>query len=185
MDQVIGEISRFQLDLDAVAVSGERAGHDDVAFDPGRSEPENAVGPFELRIEVRFDDLFLAREPRERLLFAQIFDRLLAGDCPVGLASPAGGGERLGVARGDANFVDMLAEPNIRCPAAELGAARDVENSPPMPPTAGNNASASVVKPRVPPASQIPGPRHAAVDRICHTRSHVVEHGVWPNQYRL
>jgi len=74
VNQVVGEIGRFQLDLDPVAVPGQRSGHDNVTFDPGRSEPEDAVGPFELWVEVRFDDLFFACEPRERFLFAQMLN---------------------------------------------------------------------------------------------------------------
>src|SRR6202007_1788190 len=102
-----------------------------------------------------------------------------------GLAGPTRRGERLGVARGDPDLVDVLAEPDIRRPAAELGAARDVEDRHPIPPMPGNNDDALTVTSRFSTPSQTPGSRHAAADRIRHPCSHLVEHGVWPNQYRL
>ena len=46
---------------------------------------------------------------------------------PVGFAGPAGGGERLWVALGDPDLVDMLAEPDIGRPFAQLDAARDID----------------------------------------------------------
>src|ERR1700752_4106103 len=39
----------------------------------------------------------------------------------------------------------MLAQADVPGPPAELGAARDVEDSHPVPPIAGNNGNASVV----------------------------------------
>ena len=89
MDQVVGEISRLQLDLDPVALPCEGSRHDNVILDPVRSEPEYSAGPFEFRVKVRVDDLFLAREPCKRLLLAETFDFLLAGDGPIGLSGPA------------------------------------------------------------------------------------------------
>src|SRR5207253_435366 len=107
------------LDFDPIAVAGEGAGHDDVALDPRRGEPEYPGGALQLRVEVRINHLFLARETRQRLLLPETLDRLLAGDGPIGFTGPACSGERLGIALGDADLVDMLAEADIPRPAAE------------------------------------------------------------------
>src|SRR5262249_22897984 len=129
------------------------------------------------------DHLFLAREPCKRFLLAETFDRPCSRDGPVGLSGPADRGKRFGVALGNSDFIDMLAESDIRCPAAELGAASYVKNSHPNSPRSGNNYDALTVTSPYSTPLQTPGTGHAAAYRICYHCSHLVEHGVWPNQY--
>src|SRR5581483_4406015 len=126
VDQVGGEIRRLQLEVAAVALAGEGAGDGDVVLDPLLGQAEDALGALELGVEVRVDHLLLARQARQRLRFAQPLDRLLPDDGPVALAGPAGGGERPGIAVGDADLVDMLAEADIGSPARQLAAARHI-----------------------------------------------------------
>src|SRR5207244_9795805 len=136
VDQIIGEISWLQLDLDPVALAGKRTGHNDVTLDPRRDQPKHAPGTLQLWVKVWVDDLFLPSQPRERLFLVETLDRLLAGDYPIALPGPACGGERLGITLGDADLVDMLAEADVRGPPAKFGAARDVEDRHPVSPIA-------------------------------------------------
>src|SRR5207237_10005535 len=85
VDQIVGEISRLQLDLDPVALAGKRTGHNDVTLDPRRDQPKHARGTLQLWIKVWVDDLFLPSQPRERLFLVETLDRLLAGDSPIAL----------------------------------------------------------------------------------------------------
>src|SRR5436190_5312955 len=68
--QIGGEIGRLQLQIDPVAVAGERARDDDVVLDRGGGQPKHAEGALQLRIDVRVDHLFLALEPVERLFLS-------------------------------------------------------------------------------------------------------------------
>src|SRR5207302_3020969 len=115
-------------DLDAVALACQRPRHDDVVLDPGGGEPKDAGRSPQLWVEVRIDHLFLAAEPIERLRLAQILDRGLAHDRPIGLAGPTRRSQRLWIALGHPDLVDIFAEPDIGGPAAELGAAGNVKN---------------------------------------------------------
>ena len=54
-----------------------------------------------------------------RLGLGEPLDLVLAHDLPIGFAGPAGGGQRLRVILADAQFVDVLAEPDIGRPAGE------------------------------------------------------------------
>src|SRR5713101_1571295 len=125
--QIGGEIGRAQLHVAAVAVAGESARDDDVVLDMVGDDPEHSGGALELRVEVRVDHLFLPGEPFVRFGLAQPVDLLLAHDLPIGFAGPAGGGQRLRVIVRDAQFVEVLAEPDIGGPAGELGAACDIK----------------------------------------------------------
>src|ERR1051325_11440415 len=132
--QISGEIRRLQLEVDPVAVAGKRARDDNMVLDRGGGQAEHAEGALQFRIDVRVDHLFLALEPVERLFLAQALDRFAADDLPIGFAGPAGRGERFGVIVADADFVDVLAEPDIGGPAAERGAACDIKyRHPPLP----------------------------------------------------
>ena len=55
------------------------------------------------------------------------FDLFAAYDLPIGFAGPPGGGQRLRVILGDAQFVEVFAEPYIAGPACEFGAACDIK----------------------------------------------------------
>jgi hypothetical protein len=85
----------------------------------------NAGIAFELGIEVGVDHPFLAGEALHRLLFAEPLDIASADDFPVALAGPTSRGEGLRIDIGDADFVDVLAQPDIRSPAAEFDATCD------------------------------------------------------------
>jgi hypothetical protein len=139
MDQIVGEIGWPQLDLSPVAFPSQRAFDNDVVFDSRRGEAEHTGSALQLGVEARFDHLFLARQLVERFVFAQTFHGLLARDGPVALAGPSGRRKGLWVALGNSDFVHIFAKPDIRGPAAEFRAARDVEDRQFLPPLQGRN----------------------------------------------
>src|SRR5262249_30479333 len=80
---------------------------------------------FELWVEVWIYHPFLAGEPIHGLFLAQAFDRPFAHDSPIRFPGPTCDGDRLRIPVGDPDLIDLLAEADIRRPAAELCAARN------------------------------------------------------------
>lgn len=136
MDQIIGIIGRLQPQLGAVAFTRQGSRHDNVVLDPFGGEAEHSGCSLELRVEIGVNHLFLASKPIERPLLAEVPDLALADNRPVRFSRPAGRREGLRIAIGNPDLVDIFAEPDIRCSAAELDAARNIENAHFLPPNA-------------------------------------------------
>src|SRR5215470_5030874 len=126
-DEIIGEIRRLELELDALRLTRERAAHEDVVLDMRGQHLEDADGAPELGIDVGVDQLLLACNALDHLGLGQALYGLLPHQLPIGLARPTRGGERLWVLIGAAELEDVLAEADVGGPFAELGASRHVE----------------------------------------------------------
>src|SRR6516162_7806682 len=157
-----------------------------MVFDLGRRQTEHSNGIFEFGVQPGLDHLFLSAEPSERFLLAQIFDLTSADNLPIRFSGPAHGGQLLRIANRHPDFINMLAKPYIRRPAAQLHASCHVYKSHPISPVEAAGIERFVIRFNEECCPKpMTGTLHALSDRRRDRGNHLVEYGVWPDRRRV